>query len=244
MSEPTCKIICGDALEELRKMEAGSVDAIVTDPPYGSTKSKISGWRTHGMAGSVRDRSTDFGEWDIFDLSWLPEAFRVLRDDAPVVAFCPDWGVGAMRDAGEAAGFKWRQAWYWHKPNPPMSFRGLLQFSVEPMVYLVKGSHVVRVENAGRAHNVFEYPFPTDPAQRYHPNQKPIPLMRHILRTLLPSGSTVLDCFAGSGSTGVAAARESMSAILIEQNADYCEMARRRVAPELVQTRLPLESHP
>ena len=235
-------IYCGDALEALRHMADSCVAALVTDAPYGSSKTSIGSWHTHGRRGAPKTWTSDFGNWDVFDPSWISEAAQVLRDGTALIAFCPDWAIGRMKEAGETAGLRWRQTWYWRKPNPPMTFRGVLQFAVEPMVYFAKGMHAVRVGNTGRAHNVFEYSFPTDPNRRYHPNQKPVDLMRHILRLVMPTGGTVLDCFAGSGSTGVAAMREGFGCILIEQDERYCDIAVERLKRELRQLRLPLEA--
>lgn len=54
-----------------------------------------------------------------------------------------------------------------------------------------------------------------------HPTVKPLDLMRWIVRLVTPPGGRVLDCFAGTGSTGIAADREGMSSVLIEQSEDY-----------------------
>jgi len=63
-----------------------------------------------------------------------------------------------------------------------------------------------------------------------HPTVKPIDLIAYLVRLICPAGGTVLDPFAGSGTTGVAALREGRSAILIEREADYCADIRARLA--------------
>ncbi len=63
-----------------------------------------------------------------------------------------------------------------------------------------------------------------------HPTVKPVELMRYLIRLITPPGGTVLDPFTGSGSTGVAAVLEGMDFLGIEQETEYCEMARRRIA--------------
>jgi DNA modification methylase len=63
-----------------------------------------------------------------------------------------------------------------------------------------------------------------------HPTTKPLSLMRWLCRLICPPGGTILDPFAGSGSTGAAAVQEGFDYILIEQDASYVEIARRRVA--------------
>ncbi|HQN09749.1 MAG TPA: site-specific DNA-methyltransferase, partial [Thermoanaerobaculia bacterium] len=68
------------------------------------------------------------------------------------------------------------------------------------------------------------------PARNHHPTVKPTDLMRWLCRLVTPPGGTVLDPFCGSGSTGVAANAEGFDFIGIEREADYVEIARRRIA--------------
>lgn len=65
--------------------------------------------------------------------------------------------------------------------------------------------------------------------QNFHPTVKPIKLMRYLCKLITPPGGVVLDPFAGSGSTGVAAIKEGFQFIGIELNEEYVEIAKRRV---------------
>lgn len=71
-----------------------------------------------------------------------------------------------------------------------------------------------------------------------HPTVKPIKLMRYLCRLITPPGGTVLDPFAGSGTTLIAAAEEGFSVIGIEREPEYCEIIRKRMAE--LQPALPL----
>lgn len=71
---------------------------------------------------------------------------------------------------------------------------------------------------------------PREPMQNSHPTVKPITLMRYLVRLITPPGGTVLDPFAGSGSTGCAAVLEGFGFIGIEREPEYAEIARRRIA--------------
>jgi site-specific DNA-methyltransferase (adenine-specific) len=64
----------------------------------------------------------------------------------------------------------------------------------------------------------------------HHPTVKPTDLMRYLCRLVTPPGGTVLDPFMGSGSTGKAATLEGFNFIGIEQNAEYIEIAKARIA--------------
>jgi len=65
--------------------------------------------------------------------------------------------------------------------------------------------------------------------QNVHPTVKPIALMRYLARLVTPPGGTVLDPFAGSGSTGAAAVMEGFRFLGIERDADYVAIARARI---------------
>lgn len=81
--------------------------------------------------------------------------------------------------------------------------------------------------------------------QNHHPTVKPIKLCEYLVRMITPPGGTCLDCFMGSGSTGVAAARLGFNFIGIEREAEYLEIAKRRIDHALKQSpaqdELPLE---
>ena len=62
-----------------------------------------------------------------------------------------------------------------------------------------------------------------------HPTVKPISLMRYLCRLITPKGGTVLDCFAGSGSTGVACKLEGFDFIGIEKDSEYAKIAEARI---------------
>lgn len=67
-------------------------------------------------------------------------------------------------------------------------------------------------------------------ARNPHPTVKPVALMRWLVKLITPPGGIVLDPFAGSGTTGIACVLDGFGFIGIEQDADYCEIARRRIA--------------
>src|SRR5690606_29267470 len=71
-----------------------------------------------------------------------------------------------------------------------------------------------------------------------HPTVKPIKLMRYLCRLITPPGGIILDPFAGSGTTLIAAVQEGFNAIGIEREPEYCDIIRQRMA--VVQQPLPL----
>lgn len=71
---------------------------------------------------------------------------------------------------------------------------------------------------------------PSERAQSDHPTQKPLELMRWLVRLVTPPGGTVLDPFAGSGTTGLATLAGDFRAVLIEREPEYVAIIRRRLA--------------
>jgi DNA modification methylase len=81
-------------------------------------------------------------------------------------------------------------------------------------------------KRAAKALDVLSFP---PPSQREHPTQKPVALMSQLLDVAVPEGGTVLDCFMGSGSTGVACVHSGRSFIGIEREPKYFDIACRRI---------------
>jgi site-specific DNA-methyltransferase (adenine-specific) len=236
MSE--ARVVCGDCLAEMLELPEAGFDAVVTDPPYGVPGTTIHNFQDRPNARRGRRLTSEFGSWNVWDTAWVSLAAHLLRPGGALVSFCPDRRISSLADDCERAGLTFRQSWYWHKLDPPMTFRGVLQFAVEPMIYAVKGKGArLRVANAGRAHNVFEFP---TAKRRRHPNEKPVELLTAILSRACREGGRVLDPFCGSGTTLVAAVRLGMSAVGIELNPRYAAAAARRVEAEQRQLRLPM----
>lgn len=92
-------------------------------------------------------------------------------------------------------------------------------------------------DGSGQSHEVFgsggdeawRAKNPCYPQANNHPTVKPVNLMRYLCRLITPPGGTVLDPFAGSGTTGVAAIAEGFRPVLIEAEAEYVEIIRARL---------------
>ena len=80
------------------------------------------------------------------------------------------------------------------------------------------------------------------PVHNHHPTVKPIALMRWLCRLVTPPDGLILDPFCGSGSTGVAASLEGFRFVGIDVDAEYCEIARKRIAAASEQTIMELEA--
>ena len=223
------QIIAGDCLEVMAGLAPNSVDAIVTDPPY-----EIGGAVVRGNGKRIERLPA----WDKFRTDWVSEVARVLVTGGSLVAFTDGRRVDRLWEAVEAAELRGRQVVYWVKHAPPPNPRRSFQSSVEVAVWATKG--VTGTWNGGGLTPNVWYGGP-EKGRRYHPTQKPLDLMHWLCRLITPPNGLILDPFAGSGSTGCAAVLEGFRFIGIEQDADYAEIARRRIAHHAAQaTQIPL----
>lgn len=226
----------GDALAVLAELEPGSIDAVITDPPYssggqfrgdraGSTKAKYlssassAQESTHDFGGDNRDQRS-FGYWSTL---WASAALRASKPGAPAVFFS-DWRqLPVSTDYLQAGGWVWRGVVPWVKSTyrPQM---GRFGAQCEYAVWGSAGPMPVE-RGIGCLPGFFEYPYPS---AREHVTQKPLPLMEDIVAICAPGGA-VLDPFMGSGTTGVAAIKTGRRFIGCEQSPEYFEIACRRI---------------
>lgn len=208
-----------------------SIDAIITDPPYcagGSTEADR-------IKAPSQGKSTDRESWFLGDamttmgLSWLLrqvalEAVRVLKPTGHALMFC-DWRmVPALAPAIESAGLRWLGQVVWDKVYPGLGYGFRNQH--EMVLHFGRGRRLPRFDlKAGNVIRVGR----VLPAKRRHPTEKPLDLMRALIRGATPPDGVVLDPFAGSGSTGEAAILEKRSVVLGERDPTFIAAAKARL---------------
>lgn len=231
----------GDALAVLAQLPDGSVDAVITDPPYSSggttqsarkasTKAKYESsdnlHKTPDFVGDARDQRA----YQYWSALWLSEAIRIAKPGALLMAFT-DWRqYAATADAIQAGGWTWRGTFTWVKPpsaNRPQ--KGRFSQACEYVLWGTNGARAINHRSDDPApFGWWEGRAPRG-AERVHVTEKPLGLMHRLLEPLAPN-SVILDPFAGSGTTGVAAKAAGHRFVGIEQTAHYCEIAAHRLA--------------
>jgi site-specific DNA-methyltransferase (adenine-specific) len=237
MSGPDVEIIHGDCLDRMREIEAGSIDLVLADLPYGTTAC----------------------EWDViipFDPLWAHYR-RLLKPKGAVVltASQPFTSMLVMSNR------EWfRYCWIWRKPKPtgfldarrkPLKdYEDIVVFMPRLGTYNPQGLVPVKVmsgrqNKAGRG--IYGTVAPSDYVQTegdfpravidfnhetngVHPTQKPVALMEYLVRTYSNEGETVLDNAMGSGTTGVACVNAGRRFIGIEIDAEMVKVAEARIA--------------
>lgn len=222
-------------------LEAGSIDAIITDLPYGTTACK----------------------WDAvipFAPLW-EQVRRVLKPNGVFVTTASQPFTSALVMSNPT---QFKHEWVWHKNagsnfantmrEPMKEHESILVFTSAKWTYnrqmqerapsgATRVKTPVRFETGSDNYRQFgrvetkmmsELRVPSS-VQKFnrerglHPTQKPVALMRYLIRTYTNPGDTVLDPCCGSGTTGVAAMLEGRNCVLIEREEKYLEITRQRL---------------
>lgn len=226
-----------DCFNVLPGLPKNSVDLILTDPPYAISKDsnfdRISETTPESMARKY-NYSTDFGEWDRdeIDLDRLfRESYRILRKGGTMILFYDIWKANLVKEAAKKACFKQPRICQWVKSNPmPVNSKSnYLSNSVEFFFTFVKAGKPTF--NSEYDSGIYNFPFSNGNQRKdfYHPTQKPISLITSILLKHSNPGDLVLDPFAGSGTLGEACLENGRRFLLVEREAEYCEIIRKRL---------------
>lgn len=208
-----------------------SIDLVLIDPPY--EVSRDTNFQSGEPKGDNTDRfrvSMDFGEWDNnftgLDLV-IKECYRILKDGGTLICFYDLWKLTTLKHYFELANFKQLRFIEWVKTNPvPLNSKtNYLTNSREIAVVGVKKGKPTF--NSEYDNGIYNYPICRDKG-RFHPTQKPVALLEDLILKHSHKNDTVLDCFAGSGSTAVAAHNTSRNFIGCEVSKEYFDKTLER----------------
>ena len=216
----------------LPSIDSKSVDLILIDPPY--EISRETNFQNGELTGTDTDRfriSMDFGDWDK-NFTNLEEVFkqgyRILKDGGTMICFYDLWKIETIKRYYENNKFKQIRFIEWLKTNPvPINSKiNYLSNAREIAVLGVKKSKPTF--NSSYDNGVYQYPICHDKG-RFHPTQKPLELIKELIIKHSNEGDVVLDCFSGSGTTGVAAIQTNRQFIGCEINPEYYEQSKKRI---------------
>jgi DNA modification methylase len=229
---PRDRVMHADCRRVLPRLASESVDLIVTDPPYGlesETKIARSGRCKFGQATDIRSSFS----WDARPhLGWVSECMRVLKPGGTLIAFyerehLQDVIAEARRHAGVLC-----DVGAWHKTNPVPQVRKVKWASaLELFVVVTKvgGRHTFNWQH-GYHHNVIVAPICQGRERTEHPTQKPLAVIVPMIRYWSKPEDLVLDPFAGSGTTAVAAKALGRRYLAIEQDRTFHAICVERLA--------------
>jgi len=235
----------GDCLQVMKSIPDKSIDAIITDPPYGTTSCK---W------DSVID----------FKLMW-EQLNRIIKPNGAIVLFGSEPFSSALRMSNIK---NYKYDWIWQKPKgtghlnakrmPMNDFENISLFYKKQCLYNPQFTYGLPYKSKsgkssfdgygkdnrkGNDSDGRRYPkrvlnFNVVERNTQHPTQKPIALMEYLIKTYTNEGETVLDFTMGSGTTGVAAKNLNRNFIGIEMDDNYFKIATERINKEQPQKEL------
>lgn len=240
-SATPCVLHHGDCLEGLARVADASAGLVVTDPPYNlglfmqKRNAGVFRMRENHFVASGWD-DLEYDQWDTKMRAFLHEAYRILRDNGAMIIFMSLMKLESLIAAAQDAGFYYKTVGIWHKTNPiPRNMNLTFVNSTEAWIYFVKkGPSGVFNNNGKLLHDFFECAVTPASEKKFgpHPTQKPLKLISHFVEVLSNPGDLVVDPFMGSGTTGVACARQGRRFFGIELDADYIDTARQRIHAE------------
>ena len=226
----------GDCLEVMRAMPAGSVDLVVTSPPYNfrTTSGPTTNQFLRGGQAYFRDGFDGYsddmpdGSYVVWQRECLSAMMRLLSP-CGAIFYNHQWRQqnNLLQDRAEIVdGFPVRQIIIWDRGNGVNFCRNFFVPSYQ-VVYLIANPKFRVSKRANSIRDVWRIP-----QTNGNPHPAPFPLalpMRCIEST---DAQVILDPFLGSGTTAIAAMRAGRQWIGIEQSAEYCRMAEERIALE------------
>jgi site-specific DNA-methyltransferase (adenine-specific) len=210
-----------DAVEWLRTLPNGSVDLLITDPPYESLEKH----RSVGTTTRLKHSKSSSNDWfAIFPNSRFEELFaevyRVLRKNSHFYLFCDAETMFVAKPIVESMGFKFWKPLVWDKKKIGMGYH-----------YRARCEFILFFEKGKRKLNDLGVPDIIEAARVYngYPTEKPVEVSEVLVKQSTMIGETVADPFMGSGSIGVAAVRQERNFIGNDLQMPSIEMARRRL---------------
>lgn len=215
-----------DCMTYLQGIPDGSIDLIVTDPPY----KVISGGKNDGKdkrpSGILtKNDGKIFTHNDIEIKDYLPEFYRVLKDNTDCYVMTNNINLRELLNVAHDVGFRFHNLLIWKKNNVTPN-RWYMK-NCEYTVYLYKGA--AKAINNPSSKQMLEI---DNVKGREHPTQKPVYLMEEYILNSSNEGDIVLDPFLGSGSTAIAAIRNDRIAYGCEIDNEYYDIAQRRIVEE------------
>jgi site-specific DNA-methyltransferase (adenine-specific) len=214
-----CTLYLGDCLEVMPAL--GKVDAVVTDPPYGEETHK----NAKSNRGGSGKKAINFSSINIEKLKQIISLSASLG---------PRWYASTMEwrhvlgfELSPPSGWEFVRMGVWLKTNPmPQISADRPAQGWEAIAYMHNTKAGKKTWNGGGKHGNYLGPVISD---GNHPTGKPVPMFLGMVEKLSNLNETILDPFAGSGTTGVACVKTGRKFIGIEQDPDYFEIACKRV---------------
>jgi|TARA_R100000501_G_C2613160_1_gene107261 site-specific DNA-methyltransferase (adenine-specific) len=207
----------GDCLERMKEIPDGSIDMVLTDPPYGMTlKPQRKNAKFYGKK-IENDNNLDWVD-SFFDL-----IYAKLKKQSVAFVFCNHFCIAEFIISAKASGFEVKNHLVWNKRQFGMgnNWRPVH----ESILVLTKGKFKTK---SNSLRTIIEFK-KVHHSKAVHPTEKPVDLIEHLIFETDIKADVILDPFMGSGSTGVAAKNLNRKFIGIELDENYFNIAKERI---------------
>lgn len=240
---PNIEMILGDCLEKMKDIPDRSIDLVLTDPPY-------------SLGYDFANDKLSHASQEIFMGKYMTEGFRVLKEGGTIAVFMEQRLCHYLYFVALRSGFIWQNTIIWNRDGGQMPST---KFGIchEPVSVFTKGKahktfnlDQLRVKSKYAATDKRLNPLGKNPGDVWyipalfgkkierikgddgmaaHPTQKPIDICYPFIEAYTNCGDVVLDCFMGTGTTGVCACKMNRNFIGIELDPEYFKIAEKRI---------------
>lgn len=251
------KLLFGDCLDILKLIPEQSVDCCITDPPYnisGYDDKKEIGWYKSNKLWSESKRFNKMDEnWDKFSNSsyhdftrdWITEIKRILKPNGNIAIFGSMHNIYRIGAILEELDIRIINSIIWYKRNAfPNITQRMFCESTEQIIWATNNNKknaknwvfnykIMKELNGGKQmRNMWDVPSTPQNERKHgkHPSQKPEEVLDRLTKALTNEGNIIIDPFIGSGTTAVSAKRNDRYFVGIDNNADYLNIAKKRLA--------------
>lgn len=218
----------GDCLEIMKDLPSGSIDLIVTDPPYPTTSRGCAGNSGGMLQKDINKKGQVFKHNNIDCSEYAPEFYRLLKDGSHCYVMTNHVNLIKMLNTFTDCGFHFIKSLIWNKGNKIMGQYYMSQF--EYILFFRKGKGV-KINNCGTSDilNIPNKKTKGIDGKNIHDTEKPIELMEILIENSSKPQDIVLDPFMGVGSTGIACVNKDRKFIGVEIDEQYFNIANERI---------------
>lgn len=222
------KLINGDAIELMKRMNDESVDMIATDPPYKVTARGNAGNSGGMMQKKLCMQGKIFKHNGIKPVEYIPEFYRILKDGSHCYIMTNHVNLQEILNVATDCGFKFIKSLIWNKGNKIMGQYYMSQF--EYILFFRKGKGK-KINKCGTADilNIPNKKTKGEDGKNIHDTEKPVELMKVLIENSTQENEVVLDPFVGVGSTALACKELNRNFIGFELDENYYSIAHNRI---------------
>lgn len=224
------KLYQGDTLELVKQIKNESVDLIVTDPPYPTTKRGISKNTTTGgmMVSELGKQGKMFEHNNISPKEYIPEFYRVLKESSHFYIMTNHVNLQEMINVCTENGFHFIKSLIWKKDNKIMGQWYMSQF--EYILFFRKGK-AKRINKCGTSDvlEIANKKTKRADGKNLHDTEKPVELMQILIENSSNENDIVLEPFAGIGATLIACKNCNRKYIGFEIDESFCNITSQRL---------------